>query len=386
MNARHEIERQLEVSQNNYRTAMENSITGIYIIQDNRFVFINNRAAEIFGYSIEEMHDLDPSNVIHPRDRDLAETYRAKRLKGEDIPREYEIRGRRKDGESIWLKRLMNVIDYNGRPAILGNVLDITSSKETEKALRHQSEELRRSNEDLEKFAFVASHDLREPLRKILFFSDSLQHKMSGTLDQETRDYFERIQKSAQRMRAMIDSLLAYSRTSSRTQNFSQIDLKKVLEEVLSILEVTTREIGAEITLENLPRINADRSQMIQLFQNLIENSLKFRRDGTTPQIRVHGEIITRSQEGVNSEGTQEFCRIKIEDNGIGFDMAYLDRIFNLFERLHGRHAYDGVGMGLGICRRIVERHGGDLTAESEPGHGATFIISLPINGPTVKT
>jgi len=375
---RAEIERQLEISQKNYKTAMENSLTGIYVIQNERFVFVNNRKADIFGYSIEEMYGLDPSIVIHPQDRDLAETYRTKRLKGEDIPREYEIRGLKKDGKSIWLRRMISVIDYNGQPAILGNVLDITSSKENEDALRYQTRELKRSNQDLEKFAFVASHDLREPLRKILFFSDTLQHKFSESQDEETRDYLRRMQEGAGRMQTMIDSLLDYSRISSQEQKFSQVDLKKVVFEALSNLELTIRETGAEITVENLPSINADRFQMIQLFQNLIGNSLKFRREGTVPRIRIHDEIISSSLAG-KKEGPQPFCRIYVEDNGIGFDMAYLDRIFNLFERLHSRRTYAGVGMGLGICRRIVERHGGEITAESEPGKGATFIVSLPI-------
>jgi len=337
--------------------------------------------AEIYGYDIEDMYHVDPVALVHPDDRPMVEAYRHKRLNGEEIPSKYEVRGLKKDGGSIWLRRMINVVDYNGRPAILGNVLDITPLKETKAALTHQTEELERSNRELEKFAFVASHDLSEPLRKILFFSDRLQQKSSGSLDGQMRDYIRRMRDVAMRMQTMINSLLTYSRITDRGRTFSHVNLGDAVAVALSNLEITIRETGADITVEKLPVINANRSLIIQLFQNLIGNSLKFHQKDTSPRIRIHGEITGESITGIGEE-SHAFCGIYVEDEGIGFDMVYIERIFRLFERLHGRDAYEGSGMGLGICRKIVECHGGDITAESEPGKGATFIVSLPIKGP----
>jgi len=374
------VEDLLRVSRANYKTVIENSLTGIYIVQDEKIVFSNSRFAGIFGYSEQEVNGMTPDLLTHPDDRATVATYHEKRMNGEEAPREYEVRGLRRDGRVIWLRRMVSVIEYGGRPSMLGNVLDVTHLKETESALREQTAELKRSNEELERFAFLASHDLNEPLRKIQSFGNMIGKRLNDSIDEKGRDYLVRMQNAAARMQTMINALLAYSRTTSRARPFTRVNLHDAVSEALSNLEVNIQETGADILCGDLPVIEADREQMIQLFQNLIGNALKFRHKDRAPRVRIHGEGAHESSRP-GEERREAFCRIYVEDEGIGFDMKYLDRIFHIFERLHGGGTYEGSGIGLGICRKIVERHHGEITARSEPGKGATFIVTLPVGG-----
>jgi signal transduction histidine kinase len=230
--------------------------------------------------------------------------------------------------------------------------------------------ELARSNRELEDFAFVASHDLQEPLRKIIAFGERLDSRERGALSAEGRDYVERMRRAAERMKALIDDLLAYSRVTTRAQPFAPVDLGEVVAEVLSDLEVRIEAAGADVEVGPLPAVVADRVQMRQLFQNLLVNALKFHRPGEAPAIRVAA---------APADGDAE---IEVADRGIGFDEKYLDRLFKPFHRLHGRDAYEGTGIGLAICKKIVERHHGSITASSRPGAGARFTIRLPLGQP----
>ena len=238
--------------------------------------------------------------------------------------------------------------------------------------------ELLRSNQELEQFAYVASHDLQEPLRKIQAFGDRLRQRYHEHLAEQGRDYIDRMLSSAVRMRRLIDDLLLFSRVSTKPQTMTRIDLDQILEGVLEDLEVGIEKAGAAIEVAPLPALEADPLQMRQLFQNLIGNALKFAARNAPPRIRVFAEIDEAPTLDGETAPAGEWWRISFQDNGIGFEEKYTDRIFQVFQRLHGREEYEGTGVGLAICRKIVERHGGTITARSQPRHGATFIITLP--------
>jgi PAS domain S-box-containing protein len=241
-----------------------------------------------------------------------------------------------------------------------------------------QRQELARSNDELEKFAHIASHDLQEPLRKIQAFGDRLKTKYHETLTDQGRDYLERMQNAASRMQALIDDLLTLSRITTKAQPFVPVDLAQIVQDVLSDLEVRIEETNAQVDVGLLPTIAADPLQMHQLLQNLISNALKFSAKGELPQVKIYSQLLT-SEEKPALGNAAMLCQIFVEDSGIGFDEKYLDRIFNIFQRLHGRSEYEGTGIGLAICRKIAERHGGTITAKSTPGNGATFIVTLPL-------
>ena len=220
----------------------------------------------------------------------------------------------------------------------------------------------------------MASHDLQEPLRKIQAFGDQLKTDYSGSLGEEGADYLERMQNAAVRMQALIQALLNYSRVTSKAKPFSAIDLAASAREAVSNLEASIRDTGGRVEIEELATIDADPVQMVQLFQNLIGNALKFH-GKERPAVKVYGLPC----EADRKRGGPGCIQIFVEDNGIGFDEKYLDRIFTPFQRLHGRGVYEGTGIGLAICRKIVDRHGGTITAKQLPGKGTTFIVSLPV-------
>jgi light-regulated signal transduction histidine kinase (bacteriophytochrome) len=239
--------------------------------------------------------------------------------------------------------------------------MDITDLKRTQ--LR-----LEQSNRELESFASVASHDLQEPLRKIQTFSERLTSVYAEALGPEGRDYLMRMNNAATRMRKLIDDLLTYSRVSSKAQTHYLVDLSELAHGVLGDLESIIEQAGATVTIGPLPTLEASPMQMRQLLQNLLSNALKFRKDDVAPAISLHATVDPETNR----------CELQVQDNGIGFEEKYVDRIFNVFQRLHGRGKYEGTGIGLAICRKIAERHGGSIRARSAPGQGSTFIVSLP--------
>lgn len=253
------------------------------------------------------------------------------------------------------------------------------ASKVTERTqeLTLYSDELSRSNRELEEFAFVASHDLQEPLRKIQAFSDRLETMFKDELGEKGIDYISRMKNAAQRMSNLINDLLEFSRVTTRGKDFTDTDLKVVLDEILSDLEIAIQESNTQVNISEMPVIQADISQMQQLFLNLLSNAIKFRRENVAPIINVDYEHKKEFSDELHTE--VEWQIITIKDNGIGFSEEYADKIFVPFQRLHGRSQYKGTGIGLSVCRRIVERHGGTITAQSKDGEGATFIIKLPV-------
>jgi PAS domain S-box-containing protein len=243
-----------------------------------------------------------------------------------------------------------------------------TALRLSNQTLREHAASLERLNEELQEFAFIASHDLQEPLRKIQTFGNLLSGKMGEEVACERRDYLDRIIGSAARMSDLLHSLLNYSSMVSIPHRSGPVDLAEVARQVMMDLELSIKESEATVEIGNLPEIEADDSQMRQLFQNLIANSIKYRKETAKPLVKIHGGTIG----GI--------CKIFVQDNGIGFEEQYLDRIFKPFQQLHNKKSkYGGTGMGLAICRKIAERHGGKISARSSPGHGATFIIEIPV-------
>ena len=247
--------------------------------------------------------------------------------------------------------------------------VEIAERRESERQLSKTAADLKSSNRALQDFAYVASHDLQEPLRKIRTFGGRLEVKYAEELGEQGKDYLRRMLNAAERMQSLIRDLLTYSRITTKTQPFVATDLNIVVEEVLSDLETAIEQTKGQVCLDRLPTIEADPLQMRQLFQNLIGNALKFHQSEEVPLITI---ALDRSYD------SESIVTLRITDNGIGFAEKYLDRIFTPFQRLHGRSEYEGTGMGLAICRKIIERHGGRLTAQSFLGQGATFIITLP--------
>lgn len=265
---------------------------------------------------------------------------------------------------------------YDDHQQITGAVVvneDITLRKQAEQALQDYASQLERSNQDLQDFAFIASHDLQEPLRKIRAFASLLQNDYGTQLGDQGCSYLERMQDAVIRMQKMINDLLDYSRVNTGANPFTQVDMGQVVQEVLSDLETSIAESRAQVQIDQLPTLEADPLQMRQLMQNLISNAIKFHRPGE--DVRVH--IFADGGDG--PEGiTGDMVRIHVQDNGVGFDLRHLDRIFQPFERLHGRGTFKGSGIGLALCRKIAERHQGSITAVSAPGEGSTFTILLP--------
>ena len=259
----------------------------------------------------------------------------------------------------------------------------ITAQAKEQEDLRHFNNQLERSNRDLQEFASVASHDLQEPLRKVLAFGDRLVSSLNGNLDERSKDYLERMMNATRRMQTLINDLLQYSRVSTKAQPFVHVELNNILQDVLTDLEVQMDRCHGEVRLESLPVIFADPTQMRQLFQNLIGNALKFHRTGTPPLVTIQGEILDQKLDyGRTGGDVHHMTRITVSDNGIGFDEKYSEQIFAIFQRLHGRNEFEGTGIGLSICKKIVERHGGSIIASSVPNQGTKFTIEIPCGIP----
>jgi signal transduction histidine kinase len=262
-------------------------------------------------------------------------------------------------------------------------------SEEKVKDLNHRLleniERLESANRDLDRFAFMASHDLQEPLRKMLMFSDRLAHKFNDLLDDEGRMFISRIQNAGERMQALIKDILLFSQTSIEKPVFIETDLNNVLNDVLAELDLIVEEKHAKLIVESLPMLCVNPVLIRPLFHNLISNALKYARKDVNPVIRIYAEYSVLQDSGGNEENKNKYCRIYVEDNGIGFEQKYSEQIFGMFKRLHLNSEFEGTGIGLALCKKIVEEHNGFITARSKVNEGSVFIISLPLQQP-VKT
>jgi PAS domain S-box-containing protein len=373
-------QKELEASRNEYHALFNSAPVGFAVIGAKGVISRINRAAEemLAGPEDNTLNGMAFVSLVYPEDRHLYSSLL--RSLGRHHKGVTELRMRGSRGLIYVRIEATAKMDEEG---VFSSwhfaISDITKHKEGERALkrakdelevrvRERTAELELKNKELQDFAFVASHDLSEPLRKIQTFERMVTERCEGgSFDEVSRDYLRRMEKAAARMQNLLNSLLLYSRVTTKAEPKKETDLRKSIEAALSNLEVLIGEKNARVEVGELPTIRADRIQMIQLFQNLIGNALKFNRDGEAPHVKIHAE------EAGNA------YKISVEDNGIGFDEKYVDKIFLPFQRLHGRSSeYEGVGMGLAICKKIVEGHGGIISARSEPGKGSTFIVTLP--------
>jgi PAS domain S-box-containing protein len=289
------------------------------------------------------------------------------------------------DGEVFWwLVTKLPWRDQDGKIiGTFGASQDVTPLKLAEESLRKSTAQLERSNRELQDFAYVASHDLQEPLRKIVVFGERLQEKAAERLEPDALDYLQRMRKAASRMQTLINDLLAFSRVTTKAQPFIRVNLAQTAQEVIEDLEGRIEMTKGRIEQGDLPTIDAEPVQMRQLLQNLIGNALKFRRPEVPPVVKIKAKVFSGVLPHAPPDAaSQNLCELTVSDNGIGFDEKYLDRIFNVFQRLHTRNEYEGTGMGLAIARKIVLLHGGVITARSAPGQGAAFIATLPVSQP----
>lgn len=286
------------------------------------------------------------------------------------------------DTDSTYLHHLANgnIIEISNKPLADGTTIvtsaDVTRRENDATRLAKYTLNLERSNAELQDFAYVASHDLQEPLRKIEAFGDRLTKKYGDQLPEDGQMYLDRMQNAASRMRQLINDLLSYSRVTSKARPFDSTDLNDVVEGVLSDIQMRLEDTGGKIEISGLEQIDCDALQMRQLFQNLISNALKFQKAGVEPRVMIKGELLSETEEF----GAETMIhRIQVSDNGIGFESRFKDQIFAIFKRLHGRMEYEGTGIGLSTCRKIVERHHGTIEADSVLDGGATFTINIPV-------
>ncbi len=330
--------------------------------QDLRITQANDRAAALYGYSLDELIGMSIEDLRAPGAGDEVAAALAAVLPGQGVV--LETVHRRKDGSLFPVEVSIRGLEHDGGAMYLEIIRDITERRAAEEALKERTDELVRSNSDLERFAYVASHDLQEPLRMVASFVQLLQRRYSGKLDADADEFIGFAVDGALRMQSLINDLLSYSRVGTNTAPFVPADLEDVLAGVLRGLEPAIREARAVVTHERLPTVTCDPTQIGQVFQNLIGNAVKFRRE-EPPRVHVSCR---------RAGGAWEFC---VTDNGIGMDPAYFDRVFVIFQRLHPHSDYQGTGMGLAICKRIVERHGGRIWVESAEGRGSKFCFTL---------
>ena len=326
-----------------------------------RLLLINDQFIKTFGYTLEDIPTLEDwwlkaypdenyRNLMKQVWREALDSGRSKR---KDIrPEEYKVTCTNGEVRVVVIGGILLV------NSILISFIDITKRKKVEDALI-------RSNQELEQFAYISSHDLQEPLRKIKSYAELLEFKYKENLDEKATKYLNIITSGTERMQKLIDDLLSYSRVTTKANDFEPVSLNEIVNETKEILEFQIKEHNAIINFNKLPIVKGDPRQLVQVMQNLISNAIKFKGE-SSPVINI------------SAKEKNNFWLIKVEDNGIGFDSIYAERIFIIFQRLHARNEYAGTGIGLAICKKIVERHGGKIWAKSEPGKGAVFYIKLP--------
>jgi len=397
-----ELAERLRDSEEQYQLLTDSLPLLIFTVSsDGKLLYANNWVKEYTRATVEELNETDGQTVMHPDDL-IANTREWKQALAKAVP--YRTEARIKNaatGAYLWhLVSLTPLKDTNGEVLYwTGFLVDIHAQKMVEQTLKDNEElketkqklekyqqelqinigELNRSNQELAEFAYVASHDLQEPLRKIQSFSTLLVEQFANELSPTAKDLMQRMHSAAERMHGLIKDLLAYSRLNTQQQPFKPVNLNVLVKEVLNDLEVVIREKGAEIDVDPLPTIHGNALQLRQLFQNLLSNALKFTMPDRSPVVQVKiQEAVGSSIKTAIRHRENTYLAISVQDNGIGFDEKYHDRIFQLFQRLHGKGQYAGTGIGLTICKKVAEMHGGTIAAQGQPGHGAAFTIYLP--------
>lgn len=358
-----------DLNQELLRAVLQTAVDGIIVIDQEGIVKLFNPAAEkIFGYQNSEIlgqsvNSLMPEPYQSEHDGYLHNYKRTGDAKIIGIGR--EVVGRRKDGEVFPIYLAVNEMSVSGRTMYAGIVRDISEKKIAEKKLEQANKELERSNMELEQFAYVASHDLQEPLRMITSFAQLLENRYKDQIGEDGLEFIDFIVSGADRMKVLIHDLLTYSRLNSRAKPFQTVECSAALADVILDLKLFIQENHAQVNFYSLPAVKADPVQMRQLFHNLIKNGVKFHRD-EPPVVNVTAK----------SNGSDWV--FSVQDNGIGIETKYFERIFTIFQRLHSRGEYTGNGIGLALCKKIVERHGGKIWVESLPGKGSKFLFTIP--------
>ncbi|MEO8494334.1 MAG: ATP-binding protein [Planctomycetota bacterium] len=387
-----------------FRTLIEESMQGILIHRLFKPLFVNEAWAVMHGYSVQEVLDMESTlKLIAPHERERAMQFAQARLRGENVPPRYEAQELRRDGSTLWVEKFISVIEWDGQPAAQSSLIDLSQRKQAEEALQQAHDELEcrvqqrtaelaaanrqleaeilerknreeecngyaaeleRSNRDLEQFAYSVSHDLQAPLRTITCYCELLQRRYGGQFDTEADEFLGGAVDGAKRMKRLLDDLLAFSRVGTEARPFLETDCNVVVAEVRNNLQAQIRETGAELTSDSLPVVVGDRSQLMQLFQNLIGNAIAYRSE-RPPRIHISHD---------NRPTEWEFC---VTDNGIGIEERQYERIFQIFQRLFTEDERPGSGIGLSICKRIVERHGGNMWLTSQPGTGSKFYFTI---------
>lgn len=375
----YEAHKQIQSSDERLRMAIESSGMGTYEIDlSTKKINTNGNFNAIWSID-KEIPNEQLIAKLHPEDQLLREkAHQEAHITGKI---NYEARIINQDQTVKWVKvngKLIN--DQNGVPiTIIGIVQDIDQQRQFEQELKKQvdesTQELRRSNQDLMHFANIVSHDLKEPIRKIKTFISLLRNNSSDYLNDISNKYLTKVDQSAQRMQTIIEGILAYSTLDKKTQPIENINLDEVIENIKVDLELIIKEKGAILIKSELPEIEGATILIQQLFYNLIHNALKFSKANQPPRVMISSLILKNDQ--------REFVQINIKDNGIGLDSSHYERIFNAFERLHSKDEYEGNGLGLSLCKKIVLRHGGTITATGEKDNGAEFIVTLPLKQTT---
>jgi two-component system sensor kinase FixL len=381
----------LRQTRDQYRSVVDYALDGVITVSESGLIDLSNPAVErMFGYARQDLQGKNVSMILPMLFPEVINLH-VERYLNQNAPdaelatrgATCEILGRRKDGSTFPLLVSVGEWRTQNQRYYTGILHDISAQKKTEQELKLLTQQLKASNQDLEHFALVTSHDLQEPVRKILAFSERLRNAMGNHLPEQAEMSLSRIESSSIRMRNLINDLLTYSRLNTRIHPFTKVDLNRVLRDVLE--EVTEQPAARQpkFIIEPLPTIDADPSQMKQLLKNLISNAVKFQpKTQHTPVVQISGWIEQTDKPEQPTEDTVPKCVIAIRDNGIGFDEQYSDKIFQIFQRLHSKEAYDGTGIGLSICRKIVERHRGALKAASQQGRGSEFQVILPLYQP----
>jgi PAS domain S-box-containing protein len=357
-------------SESNYRMLFNTMLNGFALHEiicneegqavDYRFLEVNPAFEHLTGLLAKNILGKTALEVIPDLDPSWIEIYGKVALTGEPVQFE---------NDAAQLQRHYLVYAFRPRENQFATMFtDVTASRQAEDELHAYAGKLKRSNQDLEDFALSTAHDLREPLRKVKVYAELLKSHAKDGLDAQSQDFLERMTSAEQRMQTMLDGLLAYSRINTVSRPFGPVDLRRIAQEVIADLELRVEQSGGKVVLGDLPTLDADPVQVRQLLQNLIGNGLKFHRPGIPPLVRVSAQP---------AEGGM-LCLV-VEDNGIGFDPAGAGQLFQPFHRLLGRSEFEGSGMGLAICRKIAERHGGTIRADARPGEGATFTVLLPL-------
>lgn len=363
-------EEALGKSEERFRAVYEQAAIGIeQVALDGRLLDINDALCRMLGYERHELLGRTYEEITHPDDFPAERTLVDQLLNGSIPNYSLEECYIRKDGQFIWVRVTSSLAtSLDGKPQYrISLIEDITERKRAEERLQHYAEELERSNRELNQFASIASHDLQEPLKVISGFSRLIERRYGDTLGTDAKEFFTAIIEGVDRMERLISDLLAYSRVSTRGKPFERVDSNEVFEKACANLRAAIEENGAEVTSEPLPTILADEIQLIQLFQNLIGNAIKYRSLSRPPRIHLSAE---------QQKGEWVF---HVQDNGIGIEPRNFDRIFQIFQRLHTREEHPGTGIGLAICKKIVERHGGRIWVDSVPEEGSTFSFSVPV-------